>query len=511
MIATLSVRAGESTDRTVVRLSYVIKHDVVQAGLRNFTARTGIGLNVEAPDGHAIPPVLKPANLCLLLQNFGRCAVGQPSATPDDSGSLIRYEAGPVGHLIIPIGTGEQALGRLISEPFAVAPPDFPTFYQIARTLPVHPDNLMTAALEIPVVDPLTLQDAGKLLRAIVDHVAALSFQHQDQLTVMQAFDAVIQNLSHEVLADLLLNLGARLLRAQGGLLILAGPDGQQQESRHLAPELESQASGVGRLLQEVGSWVMESRKPISIPDLKASPWAQHILGDGVLEGCVLGTPLLQRERVAGALVLLRRSVAQDAEGDLHVMKMLAAQAVTTLVMLERLVAAQEQALTDSLTGLYNYRFFQQHLQRELSRASRSKNPLSLIILDIDNFKVVNDSYGHDTGNRVLQHLARMLERTTRRANVLVRYGGEEFCIIVPEGDLETARAIAERVCAEIRATPFGDSGAGVPPIHLTVSAGVTTYVAEGGDAQNAFSLFKRADENLLAAKKAGKDRVFAA
>jgi diguanylate cyclase (GGDEF)-like protein len=180
---------------------------------------------------------------------------------------------------------------------------------------------------------------------------------------------------------------------------------------------------------------------------------------------------------------------------------------VNSLLMLERLVASEEQALTDSLTGLYNYRFFQEHLQRELSRASRSKAPLSLIVLDLDNFKVINDAFGHPVGDRVIQHLAESIERHTRKANVLVRYGGDEFCIIVPEGDLETARNVAERVLAEIRSNPYADERYGVPAQYLTVSAGVTQYRPEE---DNAFSFFKRADENLLVAKRTGKDRVVA-
>src|SRR2546425_9849741 len=119
---------------------------------------------------------------------------------------------------------------------------------------------------------------------------------------------------------------------------------------------------------------------------------------------------------------------------------MLSAQAVNSLVMLERLVASEEQALTDSLTGLYNYRFFQESLQRELSRASRSKAPLSLIVLDLDNFKVINDAFGHPVGDRVIQHLAECIERHTRKANVLVRYGGGGCCSIVPGGGPGSAR-----------------------------------------------------------------------
>jgi diguanylate cyclase (GGDEF)-like protein len=128
-------------------------------------------------------------------------------------------------------------------------------------------------------------------------------------------------------------------------------------------------------------------------------------------------------------------------------------------------------------------------------------------VLDLDNFKVINDNYGHGVGDGVLRHLADLIQRHSRKANVVVRYGGDEFCIIVPEGDLETAGQVAERVLAEIRNTPYGDETHGVTPQRLTVSAGVTAYRPEE---DNAFSFFKRADENLLTAKRTGKDRVVA-
>jgi len=492
-----------------VRLSYLLQHDVVQAALQNFTARTGLPMHIITLDSHPVPPVPRPADLCALLQTFGRCALTNPGMPAPDGTPLIRFDAGPIGHLIIPIEEGARVVGFLVSAPFAVSAPDFPTFYEIAKALPAHPDSLMKAALEVPVVAEDTVRETADLLRAVLGHVAALTFRHHDQLSVLQAFDSVIANLSQEVLADLILNVSARLLQGHAGLLTLQNREGQRQEATTPGAGVQGQRPELLRLLREVGNWVLEARRPISIADLRASPWGQHILGDDGADGSVLATPLLQRERVRGALVLLRNTPTVDPEDDLQVLSVVAAQAANTLTMLERLIASEEQALTDSLTGLYNYRFFQQHLPRELSRASRGKKPLSLIVLDIDNFKTVNDSFGHDVGNRVLQHLARLLERTIRKANVVVRYGGEEFCIIVPDGDLETARAIAERVCSEIRNTPYGEGLQG-PPIQISVSAGVTAYVPDGSETDNTLSLFKRADENLLIAKKEGKDRVFA-
>jgi diguanylate cyclase (GGDEF)-like protein len=310
-------------------------------------------------------------------------------------------------------------------------------------------------------------------------------------------------NLSYEVLSDMILNLGSRLLRGQGALLLLVGEQGEREEA-FSGPEPNG-SGDLRRLLVEMSDFVVQSKRPLSVPDASQSPWTQYLLGRPQVTGSITITPLLQQDRMRGTLGIFAAEPSRDPESDLHLLSMLAAQAVNSLVMLERLVASEEQALTDSLTGLYNYRFFQESLQRELSRASRSKSPLSLIVLDIDNFKVINDGYGHAVGDKVIRHIADSISRHSRKANVVVRYGGDEFCIIVAEGDLDTARAVAERVLTEIRNSPYSDEAHGVPPQTLTVSAGVTTYRPEE---DNAFSFFKRADENLLNAKRTGKDRV---
>jgi diguanylate cyclase (GGDEF)-like protein len=495
-----------TAEATTVRLSYIINHDVMRAALQNFSARTGIALTADAADGYQIPPGVPQPDFCLLMQNFGRCAM-VPEATPTNNiqHPHIRFDGAQIGHLVIPICDGKHTLGRLVSAPFAVAPPEFSTIYELARALPVHPDNLMKAAIDVPVVQQAQVMEAANLVDTLLQHVVAQNYKHQDELSVLRAFDTIMTNLSYEVLSDMILNLGNRLLRGQASLLFLVGEQGEREEA-FSGPDADGNGD-LKRLLVEMSDFVLQSRRPLSVPDASQSPWSQHLLGRRDVEGSVTITPLLQQDRVRGTLGVYSGSASQDPESDLHLLSMLAAQAVNSLVMLERLVASEEQALTDGLTGLYNYRFFQEHLQRELSRVSRSKAPLSLIILDIDNFKVINDSYGHAVGDRVIRHLAETIQRQTRKANVLVRYGGDEFCIIVPEGDLETARNVAERVLTAIRSNPYADEGHGVPPQELTVSAGVTTYRPEE---DNAFSFFKRADENLLAAKRTGKNRVVA-
>src|SRR5438105_5483698 len=296
------------------------------------------------------------------------------------------------------------------------------------------------AVQSVPVVSQTNIMQAAKLVHTLVQHVVAQNYKHLDELTVLRAFDSIMTNLSYEVLSDMILNLSRQLLRGNGSLLLLSSDQGTREEA-YGGPDPNG-SGDLRRLLVEMSDFVLQSKRPLSVPDASQSPWSQFLLGRSDVKGSVTITPLLQQDRMRGALGVYAGDASRDPESDLHLLSMLAAQAVNSLVMLERLVASEEQALTDGLTGLYNYRFFQEHLQRELSRASRSKAPLSLIVLDIDNFKVINDAYGHAVGDRVIRHIADLIQRHTRKANVLVRYGGAEFCAIVPEVDLDAARRV---------------------------------------------------------------------
>src|SRR5207245_10489146 len=137
----------------------------------------------------------------------------------------------PTAHPIIALGDGLHLLGALFSEPFAVTQPDFATVYELARALPVHPDNLMRAVQSVPVASQPNIIEAANLVHTLVQHVVAQNYKHQDELTVLRAFDSIMTNLSYEVLSDMILNLGIRLLRGQSALLLLAGDEGQREEA----------------------------------------------------------------------------------------------------------------------------------------------------------------------------------------------------------------------------------------------------------------------------------------
>lgn len=161
------------------------------------------------------------------------------------------------------------------------------------------------------------------------------------------------------------------------------------------------------------------------------------------------------------------------------------------------------QTQVDSLTGLFNRRALEKKMQEEFERSKRYHNPLSVLILDIDNFKLINDTYGHHGGDAALVKIAETFREKTRQSDFASRYGGEEFVLILPETDQESAVQVAKKIHDSIRSCSFGTTAR---PFNLTVSIGVSSTSARNyGDWRE---MLDDADRALYVAKNSGKDRV---
>jgi diguanylate cyclase (GGDEF)-like protein len=184
-------------------------------------------------------------------------------------------------------------------------------------------------------------------------------------------------------------------------------------------------------------------------------------------------------------------------------------QLLTALVYPLRNSLRYRQALRsaqhDPLTGLYNRTALEEQIQREIQIARRHETPLSMMLIDLDHFKRINDRHGHSTGDLALNRMASALNACVRDSDLLFRYGGEEFVVLLANTDQASAESVAERVLACIRETPVELDQQG--PLHLTASAGVTSLRPE----DDSTTLFERADQAMYAAKSAGRDRSTAA
>jgi diguanylate cyclase (GGDEF)-like protein len=238
-------------------------------------------------------------------------------------------------------------------------------------------------------------------------------------------------------------------------------------------------------------------------------PWFGRYIIDGTpqdLEAIVF-CPLIVADRVIGTLNVWREDSAPGMEGSVpsfspeeaQLIKRFASLAALAYDNARRRELLSEQARTDELTGLFNRRHFHERLAAELARAQRDETPVGLVLLDVDDFKRVNDVHGHPVGDQVLTSFATVLSSHVRAGDVVCRSGGEEFAVILPNADDGEAARAAERLVTAVRAARWGVAGP------ITASAGVAVAP---GDAVTVATLFKAADECLLTAKAQGKDRV---
>ncbi|MCJ7618288.1 MAG: diguanylate cyclase [Desulfobacterales bacterium] len=173
-------------------------------------------------------------------------------------------------------------------------------------------------------------------------------------------------------------------------------------------------------------------------------------------------------------------------------------------VEVDLFIQKERSALIDELTGLYNRRFFNRVLKREIEHSKRYNQPFSLLMLDIDNFKEYNDIYGHQNGDRALNEFAQILKQNARLIDHVSRYGGEEFAVILPRADIKQARLSAERHLRAVETHTF--SGQEKLPLgNFTVTIGVATYPI---NAQDGLELIQKADEALYTGKQKGRNRV---
>ena len=161
----------------------------------------------------------------------------------------------------------------------------------------------------------------------------------------------------------------------------------------------------------------------------------------------------------------------------------------------------KELSVTDDLTGLYNHRYFKNRLAEEIERSNRTGHPLSLILLDLDNFKKFNDTFGHLKGDEALRWVGKTLKKASRKVDIPARYGGDEFAVICPNTDLQKAIKLAQRLQRELHSIAFESA----PGFFFTTSVGVATYPDH---AKTLEDLVNRADEALFEAKREGKSQV---
>jgi diguanylate cyclase (GGDEF)-like protein len=298
---------------------------------------------------------------------------------------------------------------------------------------------------------------------------------------------------------EVVLDTSAVTLGAEAGALFLMSPGGREvrlEVSRGYAPP--------GHAVLPVGGGIagQAAAGPVLVPGTNSVMPAPPVEPE---TSTAVAVPLVRRDRTIGVIALYGRTTLEPyGEDDVATLLSFGGQASVAIENVLLYQETQQLSITDGLTGVWNRRYLELTLRKEIDRAHRFQRTLSVLMIDIDRFKRVNDRHGHRRGDEVLIELTRRIMGTIRsQIDFLARYGGEEFVIVLPETPAEGARIVAEKVSAAIRDHSF-DGQVG-PPISTTVSVGVASYPLDGTTAND---VIQAADLALYRAKRAGRDRV---
>jgi diguanylate cyclase (GGDEF)-like protein len=279
------------------------------------------------------------------------------------------------------------------------------------------------------------------------------------------------------------------------------------------AEELVFKASlGYDNILKEMGrrlkigregitGMVAATGEPIMVKDVTQS---QHYVSIDGKTRSELAVPLKIKQQVVGVLNVESDNVNAFDQVDQRLLTTLASQVAVALENARLYEETEQLAVTDGLTGLNNHRFFQSFFDRELNRARRYNHPLSLIMMDIDHFKKINDTLGHPVGDKVLIEVARLLREQARDVDLVARYGGEEFMLVLPETKKSEAQLLAERIRVAVEKNRFeAEEAKNIG--RVTISLGVSGFPDDGSEKDE---IIDKVDKALYRAKAGGRNQV---
>ena len=310
----------------------------------------------------------------------------------------------------------------------------------------------------------------------------------------------------HEILA-LLMKQVERLIRPKvWSLLLVDEPSGDLVFEIAVSPVAERLKEIRLKKGEGIAGWVALHGKPLLLADAnKDERFAAHIDQKmSFTTNSIVCVPLVIKERVIGVIELINSyDELTFNDADLAILSAIADFAAIALQNARNFDRINELVITDDLTGLYNSRYFGQLLEGEIERAMGSRTDLSLVFLDLDHLKEINDAHGHLVGSRMLSELGKLIRENIRSNDKAARFGGDEYAIILPQTTIEQAVVLANKLLALMRRSEFY-SNDGIP-IQLSASFGVAAIPR---DAATGVELIRAADAAMYCAKQAGRGMV---
>ncbi|MHB8174012.1 MAG: sensor domain-containing diguanylate cyclase [Nitrospirota bacterium] len=326
----------------------------------------------------------------------------------------------------------------------------------------------------------------------------------KELLDLLQVARLVVSTLNLDQVLEAILKSAMKLTKTSAGSIALYNKSKQELEM-HAHKGFSKDFVGNTRWKVRpdgLTDTILNSDKPTVITDVTKKEFFTNpvAISEGIKS--VICVPLVSKDEIIGILYVDDFTPRRFGKNDLELLSILSSFAAMSIDHARLHARTSKMAATDGLTGLFNHRYMKQQLGREFCRAARYKETFSVMMLDIDNFKKINDLHGHTFGDKVLQKLAEILKSSVRESDTAARYGGEEFAIILPKVESDQALVLANRIRKHIKdkSAPLM-KGKG----NLTVSIGISSYPK---DSQKKMDLLKQADKALYEAKRRGKDQA---
>jgi diguanylate cyclase (GGDEF)-like protein len=400
-------------------------------------------------------------------------------------------------HLLKPVFLHDKMIGAVIAGPIRKEDYDYST---IAARVGGGEEELSDAAGEIKEATQEEVIWYRKMIAVLGDILPKLSYQKQSrdkQISELTTLQSIIKMVNSTLeIDDVMRNIMEFLvsgLRANDCSVFVKTEEGEKKYC------LKEGAEKLAEIEKAVSNKAIEEKQIVIVKDIKKR------FGIDVNEeyGSMLSIPLKLKEEIIGSINVYGSSVGNVSDDGLGFLSVMAAQVAIAIANAQRYGEVKELAVVDKLTGVKNRRYFTEMLENALAEGISVENPIGLVLLDIDNFGKYNNAHGHPQGDELLKELSKIINENTREGDVVGRYGGEEFIIMLPKATPQSALDVASRIKNAVAGHPFYGRET-QPGGKVTISAGLVVCRTNISSRE----LIKEADEALYKAKNSGKNKV---
>lgn len=355
-----------------------------------------------------------------------------------------------------------------------------------------------------------TVEKAVNHRKAVLSNlktVASLKQKIQELQTLNEVVQAISSSLEPREILRIIMEKTADLIKAEGWSVLLLDHDRRELVFEATAGEAGKKLLGMRlKIGQGVAGWVARYGQSLIVPDVTKDPrfYSGVDKKTKFITKSILCVPMRSKDKIIGVVEVVNKIGGEPfTQDDLEIFENLVAHITIALENAAMYRKMEEASLIDDLTQLYNSRYCNQFLDKFLTNRKGIQSTISVIFLDIDFFKLVDDHFGHLVGSETLRYVGERLKRVVRSGDVVVRYGGDEYIVILPSTNKKTAAVIAERIRKEINKEPF--YAFSNKKFKISITSGVATYP---DDAKSRDELIGVADKAMYEGKLSGRDKV---